>query len=161
MTPRKELFIKVKQALSDNVPELEKVDLQRKQFSNPESEYGTVWTAALIAISSIRWESMVEQKQEGTCTVDVTLYCKDGWLDQHNGTADDEHGLIEIDLIDKMVESLQFLQGDYFKVLELSEEVAGEENGIMTYTLSFTTNIYRRINPKYGKASLSINQPTP
>ncbi|MCJ1809898.1 hypothetical protein [Flavobacterium covae] len=123
--------------------------------------YGTLWTAALINIASIRWESMVENKQEGYCNVEVTLYCKDGWQDQHAGTADDEHGLTEVDLIDKIVESLQFLEGDYFNVLELSEESSGDESGVMTYTLSFTTNIYRRVNPKYSSKKISINPTNP
>ncbi|WP_286913125.1 hypothetical protein [Flavobacterium sp. UBA4197] len=160
MTPRKELFIKIQKALADNIPELELVDLQRKQFSNPEKGYPTYWTAALISISKIDWETMVENKQEGACTVEITLYCKDGWLDQHFGTGDAEHGLIEVDLIDKIVENLQFLEGDYFRVLELSDESSGDESDeIMTYTLTFTTNIYRRINPKYKRVSLTINQP--
>jgi hypothetical protein len=149
MTPRKELFIKIKEALS-NISELELVDLQRKQFSNEKENYPSYWTAALIDIKSIAWESMVEQKQEGFCNVDVTLYCKDGWLDQHDGTGDQEHGLIEIDLIDKIVEQLQFLQGDYFKPLhQTSDESEDSDGEIMSYKISFSTILYRKINPKF------------
>lgn len=101
---------------------------------------------------------MVENKQEGECTVDVTLYCKDGWLDQHDGTADTNGGLTEIDLIDAMVESLQFLKGDYFKPLELSNESSEDvDSEIMSYTLSFTTLIYRRVNPRYSNRTITIN----
>ena len=62
MTPRKELYIKIKEALTQ-IPQLELVDLQRKQFSNPKENYPTYWTAALIEIKAVRWESMVENKQ--------------------------------------------------------------------------------------------------
>ena len=155
MTPRKELFIKVKQALS-NIQELELVDLQRKQFTNPKENYPTYWTAALIDINNIAWESMVEQKQEGFCNVDVTLYCKDGWLDQHNGTADYEHGLIEIDLIDRIVEQLQFLSGDYFKPLHQTADMTEDlESEIMSYKMSFSTVLYRKINPKFRNVKLT------
>ncbi len=158
MTPRKELFTKIQEALKNGVQELELVDLQRKQFANPEKNYPNYWTSALIDIKAIRWESMVENKQEGECTVDVTLYCKDGWLDQHDGTADANGGLTEIDLIDAMVESLQFLKGDYFKPLELSNESSEDvDSEIMSYTLSFTTLIYRRVNPRYSNRTITIN----
>lgn len=157
MTPRKELFIKIKEALAQ-IPELELVDLQRKQFSNPKEKYPTYWTAALIEIKAVRWESMVENKQEGECTVDVILYTKDGWLDQHNTTADDEHGLIEIDLQDNIVENLQFLKGDYFKPLQLTNEANEDEDSeMMSYRLSFSTLIYRRINPQYSTRRLTLN----
>jgi hypothetical protein len=157
MTPRKELFIKIKEALAQ-IPELELVDLQRKQFSNPKENYPTYWTAALIEIKAVRWESMVENKQEGECTVDVILYTKDGWLDQHDTTADDEHGLIEIDLQDTIVEKLQFLKGDYFKPLQLTNEANEDEDSeMMSYRLSFSTLIYRRINPQYSTRRLTLN----
>jgi hypothetical protein len=156
LTPRKELFIKIKKALA-LIPELELVDLQRKQFSNPKENYPTYWTAALIEIKAIRWESMVENKQEGECMVDVILYTKDGWLDQHDTTADPEHGLTEIDIVDHIVDNLQFLQGDYFKPLELNDE-ANEDNDseMMSYRLTFSTLIYRRINPKFCNRKITI-----
>lgn len=158
MTPRKELFTKIQEALKNGVQELELVDLQRKQFASPEKNYPSYWTSALIDIKAIRWESMVENKQEGECTVDVTLYCKDGWLDQHDGTADANGGLTEIDLIDAMVDSLQFLKGDYFKPLQLSNESSEDvDSEIMSYTLSFTTLIYRRVNPRYSNRTITIN----
>jgi hypothetical protein len=156
MTPRKELYIKIKQALTQ-IPQLELVDLQRKQFSNPKENYPTYWTAALIEIKAVRWESMVENKQEGECTVDVILYTKDGWLDQHDTTADAEHGLVEIDLQDAIVENLQFLKGDYFKPLELTNEANEDEDSeMMSYRLSFSTLIYRRINPKFSNRKLTL-----
>ena len=157
MTPRKELYIKIKEALTQ-IPELELVDLQRKQFSNSKENYPTYWTAALIEIKAVRWESMVENKQEGECTVDVILYTKDGWLDQHDTTADDDHGLVEIDLQDTIVENLQFLKGDYFKPLQLTNEANEDEDSeMMSYRLSFSTLIYRRINPKYSNRTITIN----
>ena len=157
MTPRKELYIKIKEALTQ-IPQLELVDLQRKQFSNSKENYPTYWTAAVIEINAVRWESMVENKQEGECTVDVILYTKDGWLDQHDTTADDDHGLVEIDLQDTIVENLQFLKGDYFKPLQLTNEANEDEDSeMMSYRLSFSTLIYRRINPKYSNRTITIN----
>ena len=155
MTPRKELFIKIKEVLA-LIPELELVDLQRKQFSNPKENYPTYWTAALIDIKNITWETMVEQKQEGKCNVEIILYCKDGWLDQHSGTNDEEDGLIEIDLIDIIVEQLQFLQGDYFKPLhQTADETEDTDSEIMSYKISFSTLLYRKVNPKYTLKKLT------
>lgn len=160
MTPRKELFIKVKESLSQ-LSVLELVDLQRKQFSQPKENYPSYFTATLIEIKTIEWETMVEQKQVGKATVDVIFYCKDGWMDQHNDTTDPDHGLIEIDVIDSIVEQLQGLRGDLFKQLDLSkEETIDEANEMMSYRLSFSTVIYRKINPRFSSQKLSINTPT-
>jgi hypothetical protein len=156
MTPRKELFIKTKEALA-TLSTLELVDLQRKQFNQPKENYPTYFTAALIEIKAVKWEIMVEQNQKGTATIDVTFYCKDGWMDQHNGTTDPEHGLMEIDVIDSIVEKLQGLKGDTFKPLDLSnEESVDEAEEIMSYRMSFTTVIYRKINPKYTLKTATI-----
>lgn len=157
MTPRKELFIKIKAALMQ-VPGLEYVDLYRNQFGAGKEYYPQYWTAALIRINNIQYETMTEGKQEGNATIDVLLYTKDGWTDQHNLTADSEHGLAEIDLIDNIAEALQFLQGDYFKPLQqTSDEV--EDNSleaIMSYRITFDTLIYRRIVQKYTNRKLTI-----
>nr|WP_294922178.1 hypothetical protein [uncultured Flavobacterium sp.] len=156
MTPRKELFIKIKEELA-TLPVLELIDLQRKQFSNGKENYPSYFTAALIEIRSITWAMMVEQKQEGKCVVDVTFYCKDGWMDQFNNTADPEHGLIEIDVIDNIVETLQGLQGTQFKPLNhIYEEPVEEAEEIMSYRLSFETMIYRSVNPKYTYKKLKM-----
>lgn len=156
MTPRKELFIKVKEALA-TLSALELVDLQRKQFNQPKENYPEYFTAALIEIKAVKWEMMVEQKQKGTATIDVIFYCKDGWMDQHNGTTDPEHGLMEIDVIDSIVEKLQGLKGDSFKPLDLSnEESVDEADEMMSYRMSFTTVIYRKINPKYTLRTATI-----
>jgi hypothetical protein len=159
MTPRKELFIKTKLALAE-LPILELVDLQRKQFSMPKENYPSYFTAALVEIKAITWQTMVEQKQEGKATVEVIFYCKDGWMEQYSGTADPEHGLIEIDVIDSIVEKLQGLRGDTFKQLDLSnEESVDEAFEMMSYKLSFSTTIYRHINPRFNSKKISI-QPT-
>ena len=159
MTPRKELFIKIKEALSD-IPALELVDFQRKQFANPKDNFPTYFTAALIEIKSIQWQTMVEQKQEGKATIEIMLHCKDGWMDQHNGTLDPENGLIEIDLIDNIVEELQGLRGEQFKALDLTNEETVEEVAeIMSYKISFSTAIYRKIKPRYSGIKITV-QPT-
>lgn len=158
MTPRKELFIKVKEKLKE-IPELELIDLQRKQFTNEKENYPSYYTAALIEIRSITWAMMVEQKQEGKCTLDVTFYCKDGWMDQHDSTSDPEHGLIEIDIIDNIIEKLQGIQGEQFKPLNhVFEEPVEEGEEIMSYKLSFETSLYRFINPKYTYQKLKITE---
>ena len=160
MTPRKELFIKTKEALA-LLPVLELVDLQRKQFNQPKENWPSYFTAALIEIKAIKWETMVEQKQKGVTTLDVTFYCKDGWMDQHNGTADPDHGLIEIDVIDSIVETLQGLRGDSFTPLDLdNEESVDEVEEIMSYKISFSTIIYRKINPRFSKQKLTVETPT-
>lgn len=62
MTPRKELFIKIKEALMD-IPELELVDLDRNQMNN--EKFPQLFVSALINIKKIDWETMTEQNQEG------------------------------------------------------------------------------------------------
>lgn len=154
MTPRKELFIAVQAALKV-IPQLELVDLQRKQY---ESGFPNEWTAALIKIGLVRWTTMTEQNQEGNCQLEITLFCKDGWMDQHQNTSDPENGLIEIDLIDSIAEKLQFLKGNQFTPLLQSEDDNEEIDipGIMAYRISFHTMIYRKLNPKYFKTAINL-----
>jgi len=158
MTPRKELFIAVKEALV-TIPQLELVDFFRGQFSEGSTK-PNLWTAALIRINNIVYETMTEHNQESIATVDVILYCIDGWMAQHNRTTDPEHGLIEIDLQDAIVDKLQFLKGEQFKPLQQTEDETEEatQNGIMSYRSTFTTRIYRTIQPKYQKRKITINQ---
>lgn len=152
MTPRKEIYISVKDALK-TINELELIDLFRNQYK------GEQWTAAFIRIGKIQWETMVEKKQEGTCTIDIIFYCLDGWMNQHHITNDPESGLIEIDLIDSIVEKLQLLKGEYFKPLELSDEEDEEidEKGVFSYKMSFETRVYRRVNYPYQTKKLTLN----
>lgn len=155
MTPRKELFVKVQQALQA-IKELEYVDLDRRQFNQPKENIPSYFTAALIKINKIDWESMVENKQEGKCEIQITLYCKDGWMSQHSGTEDPSNGLIEIDIIDLIVEALQNLQGDYFKPLkQLTDEPGEDLDEMMSYKVNFTTTLYRRLNYKYRSVKLT------
>ena len=156
MTPRKEIFIQVRDALQAS-GKFELIDWQKKQFSNPKENYPTYWTAVLISVKSIKWENMTHNRQEGVCTVEATLYCKDGWVDTFDGNTETDNGLAEIDLIDTVVEALEGLKGDCFTPLELSDETADdEENDVMSYALTFTTNIYRTISPKYKKIKLTV-----
>ncbi len=155
MTPRKELFVKVQQALQA-IKELEYVDLDRRQFNQPKDNIPSYFTSVLIKINKIDWESMVEKKQEGKCEVEITLYCKDGWMNQHAGTDDPSNGLIEIDIIDLIVEALQSLQGEYFKPLQQSSDEPGEElDEMMSYKMKFTTTLYRRLSYKYKSVKLT------
>lgn len=158
MTPRKELFIKIKEALS-TIPELELCDFFRGQFVDGEKQ-PNIFTAALIRIGRITYDTMTEHNQEGNCPVDVILYCKDGWMDQHTGTTDPEHGFMEIDLQDAIVEKLQFLKGEHFKPLQQTEDDTEEINmkGIISFKSSFTTRIYRKVKPKYTNVSITLNR---
>lgn len=158
MTPRKELFISIKNKLEE-IPELEYIDLFRDQFRETEEEdFPSYWTAVLIRINKITYETMTEQNQEGTCELDVILYCKDGWMDQHNNTADPESGLMEIDLLDVIAEKLQFLKGEQFKPLQQTDDETEEVTmeAIMSYRQSFKTKIYRTIAPKYQPTKISM-----
>lgn len=154
-TPRKELFMKVREALT-NIPQLEYVDLDRRQFNKPKENIPQFFTSALIKISAIRWESMVEKKQEGKCEVEITLYCKDGWMEQHAKTSDPEGGLIEIDLIDIIVDNLQNLKSEAFKPLQQSADEPGDElEEMMSYKIKFNTSLYRRLAYKYKMTKLN------
>lgn len=153
MTPRKELFIAVKTALMQ-IAEFELVDLDRRQFQS--DRFPHIMVSALIKISKISWETMTESNQEGDCNVEVTLYCRDGWMDQHNGTEDAEHGLIEIDLLDAIAEKLQFLSGDQFTKLQQFEDETEDQDmdGIFSYRQSFNCSIYRKLGNKYSLKKL-------
>ena len=155
MTPRKELFIKIKEALMD-IPELELVDLDRGQMSS--EKFPQLFVSALINIKKIDWETMTEQNQEGKASVDITLYCRDGWADQHQNTADPNHGLNEIDLLDSIAEKIQFLNGEQFKPLEQTEDETMSQTmeGIFAYKQSFSTRIYRKLANRYQSIAISI-----
>jgi hypothetical protein len=157
MTPRKELFITIKNRLKE-IPELEYIDFFRDQFKESEEDFPSYWTAALIRIPKITYETMTEQHQEGSCTLDIILYCKDGWMDQHHNTSDPESGLMEIDLLDKIAEKLQFLQGEQFKPLQQTEDETDDitMSAMMSYRQSFKTKIYRTLAPKYQPKKISI-----
>lgn len=149
MTPRKELYTAIKEKL-ETIGEIEYIDWFRGQFSG--GVFPDIWTAALIRIPSIRWETMVEHKQEGTAVVEILFYCKDGWMNQWNGTQDCESGLIEIDVLDRITQELQFLNGEQFKPLkQISDQTEQQEMmGIMTYKLIFSTMLYRHVNYPYS-----------
>lgn len=157
MTPRKEIFIAIKNKLKE-IPELEYIDLYRDQFKDSENDFPSYWTAVLIRINKISYETMTEQYQEGSCTIDIILYCKDGWMDQHNNTSDPESGLIEIDLLDDIAEKLQFLHGNQFKPLQQTDDETEENSleSIMSYRQSFTTKIYRILKPKYQNIKIGF-----
>lgn len=156
MTPRNELFVKIKQALK-TIPELGLVDLQRKQISNPASGDPVYWTAALIEVKSIAWQNMPESNQEGDCIVEVLLYCKNGWIDHLNITVGNPDELAEFNLIQKISEKLQHLKGDLFApLLQVNEETDNAVDGFMSYKLSFNSTICREINPLYLNKKLTI-----
>ncbi|MDO5608265.1 MAG: hypothetical protein Q4G08_07420 [Capnocytophaga sp.] len=159
MTPRKELFVKIKEALSA-ISGLELIDLQRGQFDNPGKHYPEIWTAALIQIMPVRYSTMTEHVQEGECDFHIDFYCKDGWTDQHLGTADPEHGLMELDILDSIADALQFLKGEQFKPAQQTgeEELRFSDDGIMSCRISFSTLIYRRTKYVFKMKKLVVRQ---
>lgn len=155
MTPRKELFVKIKNQLK-TITALEMVDLHRKQFES--EKFPNLLVAALIRINRITWVTMTEQNQEGTATVDIIFYCRDGWNEQHAGTNDLNEGLTEMDILDEIAEKLQFLSGEQFTWLEQIEDETEEQGmaGIFSYRQSFSTNIYRKLAPKYQNKTVKL-----
>lgn len=156
MTPRKEIFVNTKQALG-LIETLELIDLQRGQFDREDRQYPNCYTAALIQVMPIRYETMTEHVLEGDCTFHIDFYCKDGWMDQFKGNTGEEHGLIEIDVLDAITNTVQFIQGEYFKPVQLvsEEELRISEDGIMSYRLTFSTKIYKRLNYAYQNMNLN------
>lgn len=158
MTPRKELFIAVKTQLQ-TIPELELIDLDRGQLNDPSENYPELFTAALIRITGINYTCMTEQRQEGTASIEVRLYTKDGWMDQHQDTADPEHGLNEIDLLDSMAEALLHQHGTSFTELQLANEAqVNDPFDRLVFIQTYTCNIYRKINPKYSLQQVNLSQ---
>lgn len=96
----------------------------------------------------------------GKASVEITLYCRDGWADQHQNTADPNHGLNEIDLLDNIAEKLQFLNGEQFKPLEQTEDetLTQTMDGIFAYKQSFSTMIYRKLAPNYKPIKMKLKE---
>lgn len=154
MTPRKRIFNHVKEALK-SISEIEMIDLQRNQMADPKKSYPTLFTTALVSIKNIDWQSMTNSIIEGKTIVEVSIYIKDGWIDHHDESKDEYN---EIDLIDKVVESLQGLIGEGFRPLELISENIGQDfDEMMEYKLEFSTKIYQTINNKYVNKSIKIS----
>lgn len=159
MTPRKEIYIAIKEVLKA-IPEMDFVDYHRNQFDNGEDSYPSCFTACLIRINRVDWVTMTQEGQQGETTVDVVFYCLDGYLDQYAGTGDDESGLIEIELIDDIADTLQFLKGDQFKPLEQISDEPDEisPKGTMSYTLSFKTMLYRKTPSNYTRKKITLTK---
>jgi len=153
MTLRKTLFLAIKEALKAKTC-IEYIDFDRGQLE------GENWTAALIKISRIDWQPMTNRLREGECAIDVTLHCKDGWIDQNQYTDDPEGGLMEIDLIDSIVEAVELVQGDCFKpIYQTSEDTEeADQTGKMKHVLSFRTTVFKTVNTKYIKKQINITQ---
>lgn len=158
MTPRKELFVVIKEALK-TIKAIEMIDLNRNQFDTIDGNHPGCFTAALISSPNINYGTMVERKKEGDANIEVLLFVKDGWLNQHQTTEDDNSGFNEIDLIDTVTEALELLQGDSFKPLELIEEGENDisEKTLMSYKLVFNTTVYKKVKAKYKKKKLTLS----
>ncbi|TDL99610.1 MAG: hypothetical protein C4K58_06880 [Flavobacteriaceae bacterium] len=150
MTPRSELFIKIKEALS-GLPFFELIDWNKGQFDNPENSlYGTIYTAALISVDGIEWGNRSGEVKEGTATITITLHTKDGYQNQFEGVDDPHEGLSEIYLIDQTTTALEFLTGEYFKPLQLTNEGGlPTTEGDFAYTLTYETTCFNQLPKRY------------
>lgn len=155
MTPRKELFIEVKKALK-SMPELELVDLQRNQMNN--SQLANFFVFALISINATEWKCRTEQNLEGEATLLIDLYCRDGWQKHQQSSQYLGEELMEIDLIERMAETLQFLSGKLFQSLTLKsdEVITNSINGMFQYRLSFSCKLYHKLKPFYKNRKITI-----
>ncbi len=151
MPIRKDIYLNVKEHLKA-IKTVELIDLYRGQFGGGIPEvYGNIYTACLIDISSIEWETMTGQKQEGNLSISIYLYVKDGFAHQFQGSSDHNNGFNEIDLIETIVNTLQFIKTDGFKPLELSREdsLGSPIKGLMSYKLEFNTRCYHILPQKF------------
>lgn len=153
MTPRKELYLKIKEKLQ-SITELELIGLYRGQTLKEIGNY----TAVLIKSPRIQYQTMTESRKQGEAEVELILYVKDGFFNQNQISKDQNFGLKEIDLLDKIHEVVEFLSGDNFTPLKLTLEDEGDitEEGIMSYRLVFQTEIYKQINYKYINKKLTL-----
>lgn len=137
------------------IPQLELVDFNRGQFES--EDFPNLLVAALIKIPSIEYETMTEEGQTGTALITVTLYCRDGWRNQYNGTKDPEHGLMEIDLLDAIAENLQFFYGDQFSPLQQTNDAEEDIDmgGMFAYSQTFDTRVKRKLGRKYTNRTVT------
>lgn len=154
MTFKKEIYLAIRNKVGE-INDIEYVDINRNQYGPGKDNYSQYYTAVLIKITNIQWETMVEQLQEGTATIEVMLYTLDGFAEEFLDTQDADDGLAEIELIDDIADKLQFLYGTLFKPLQqTAEEVANTEiEGLMAYRLTYTCLVYRKATARYTKAS--------
>jgi hypothetical protein len=158
MTSRKQLFLDTRERLA-TIPELEVIDYHRNQMTNGTNQYPNQFTIALIKIGVTDFVTMTESIKDGSnATVEIHLYIKDGWMDQHQDTTDPHGGLIEIDLIDKIEEALEDMQGDDYRPLKVSQEdeIPNDGEPMMGFIIRFNTKIFKRINYKYTKRQIQI-----
>ncbi len=140
MTPRKELYIVIKNALTP-INAIELIDLHRNKLKLPE-----LFTAVFIKINQIEWQNMTNQNQEGKCSVALTLICQEGWANQFNNTTDANDGLSEIELLDTIIAKINGLHGNSFTDLQLASEADNEdETNTTSYTLTFECLVYRNL----------------
>ncbi|WP_286768178.1 MULTISPECIES: hypothetical protein [Sphingobacterium] len=159
MTPKKELYLSVRDRIG-TVTGIEYIDINRNQFGPGKENYPQYYTASLIRITGITWETMVEQLQEGLATVEVILYTLDGFADQLFGTMDQDDGLTEIDLIDDITDKLQFLEGSSFRPLQQIDEgsIDTDIEGMMAYRMTFNCQVYRKTASRYTKVQNPFKQ---
>ncbi|WP_286803367.1 MULTISPECIES: hypothetical protein [Sphingobacterium] len=159
MTPKKELYLSIRNQIGA-IAGIEYIDINRNQFGPGKDNYPQYYTSSLIRITGITWETMVEQRQEGLATIEIILYTLDGFADQLFGTADQDDGMTEIDLIDEIADKIQFLEGETFRPLQQMDEgsIDTDIDGIMAYRMTFNCLVYRKTAPRYTKIQNPFKQ---
>lgn len=160
MTPTQELYVAIRDEVQ-SIQEIEYVDINRSQFVPEKESYPQYLTSCLIKIVSIDWQTMVEQLQEGSATIELTLYTRDGFAAQQSDTEDADDGLAEVKLIDEIAEKIQFLHVPSFQPLQQIKEEAQETeiDGLTAYKLTFSAQIYRKTAGRYLKTPNPLKQP--
>ena len=150
MTLRKAIFTAVKQRLK-TIQALELVDYNRNQFAG--ERVPNAFTAGLIKIMPLQVEAMTNHQVEGDITIQVSLFTKDGWLNQY--AAND---FIEIDLIDEVIEALHMIELSHFDKLKLvrEDEIQNTGKAAWGYILEFQTKTLRSFNYPYSNKTISI-----
>ena len=152
---RKELITSAKTALAA-IGKFELIDLQKGQFSDPEGNFGTIYTAALIEVGNIKWETTTGNNKEGEASLKIYLYTKEGFAGQHQGTTSPQDGLQEIELIEQVVEKIEKARGKGLKpfLLESEGAITPPGFGMMAYQLDFHTYVYYQ-NQRYKNQKIT------
>ncbi|MFL0104964.1 hypothetical protein [Tenacibaculum maritimum] len=149
MSVRKELYNAVASKLSE-LKIFDWIDLYKGQLSNPNDNYPTGFPAAFISIGRINYEDMTMNVQEGEGVLELYIFFNKGG-DTFEGAEDKETSLKILDTLDTVVNTVQWLQSEYFQELtQIGEEDLTQRYNRPAYKLSFSLLVYNRLKqPNY------------
>lgn len=122
----KDFTIGVYGQLTEQVPELVKVDEYRGQLQGVELESMIICPMALIQIQPISWEVYKRRAQRGRCRVRVHVV-QDNYLNSYAQGPELSFYLQRHDLPQKIYTALQGFSGAFFEPLRLAENALDEE----------------------------------